>query len=204
MNTLSPMQVPLPCLIGVLVCAMGIARADTPPPELDSQGRMMLDALREEALHPRELIARIGLRAGDVVADVGAGPGFLTLPLARALPKGRVLATDVQPTYLAVLTRRATAAGVRNVQTRVVRPDEPGLEPKAFDVILLCQVDHYLKDRAAYLSALVPALRPGGRIVLVNYTRYRDADRVAAQAAGLQIVDEWTPSPPFFMMAVRP
>jgi ubiquinone/menaquinone biosynthesis C-methylase UbiE len=187
----------------VAVLLLLLTAAPAGAQELDARGRQMLDPLREEALHPRDLIAHLALRPTDVVADVGAGPGFLTLPLARAVPKGRVVATDVQPRYLAVLAQRASAAGLANVRTRVVAADHPGLEPATYDVIVLCQVDHYLKDRTAYLSALVPALRPGGRIVLINFQRYRAPDLQAVRAAGLRVVDEWSPSPPFFLLAAQ-
>ena len=171
---------------------------------LDGQGRAMLDPLREESLRPAELIARLHLRADAVVADVGAGPGFLTLPLARAVPHGIVIAADIRADYLALAAERATAAKLINVRTRVIPADRPALDPRSVDLALLCQVDHYLRDRASYFAALIPALRPGGRIALINYVRYRDADLVAARQAKLHVVDEWRPSAPFFMIIVEP
>jgi ubiquinone/menaquinone biosynthesis C-methylase UbiE len=165
---------------------------------------MMLDPLREQALHPHELVAQLHLAPDAVVADVGAGVGFLTLELAHAVPRGRVIATDIRADYLAVNERRAKQAGIANLETRVVPADRPALPDHSVDVALLCQVDHALRDRAGYFAALVPALRPGGRIVLVNYARYREPDLEAARAAGLRVVDQWTPSPPFFMVALMP
>jgi tRNA A58 N-methylase Trm61 len=150
------------------------------------------------------MVARLELRPDAVVADVGAGPGFLTLPLARAVPRGSVIATDIRADYLAVATERAAAAGLRNVRTRVVPRDHPGLAPRSVDVIVLCQVDHYLKDRAAYFAELTAALRPGGRIILVNYERNREAALAAARKVGWRIVEEWQPSPPFFLVILTP
>jgi SAM-dependent methyltransferase len=187
--------------------AVAVAVALAPPvaaDALDAQGRAMLDPLREESLRPGELVARLRLRPDAIVADVGAGPGFLTLPLARAVPRGYVLATDVRQDYLTVNAARAAAAGLRNVKTRVIPADRPALDVRSVDVALLCQVDHYLADRATYFAALVPALRPGGRVVLINYVRYRDADLAAAEKAGLRVVDQWQPSPPFFMLVMEP
>jgi hypothetical protein len=71
------------------------------------------------------------------------------------------------------------------------------------DLVLLCQVDHYLIDRARYFAALLPALRPRGRLVLVNYRRHRAADLAAAHEVGLRVLDEWSPSPPFFVMVLQ-
>jgi ubiquinone/menaquinone biosynthesis C-methylase UbiE len=188
--------------IAALVGLAGVAFGDAPA--LDAQGRAMLDSLREEALRPAALIARLALAPDDVIADVGAGPGFLTLPLARAVPRGRVIATDVRADYLAVAAERAARAGLENVRTRVVPADRPGLDPRSINLAILCQLDHYLKDRAAYFAALVPALRRDGRIALINYARYREADLAAARAAGLRVVDEWAPSPPFFLLVLAP
>src|SRR5262249_11594684 len=139
-----------------------------------------------------------------IVADVGAGPGFLTLPLARAVHDGEVIATDVRGDYLAVLKERAEKEGVHNVRTKVVPADQPGLDPKSIDLAVLCQVDHYLSDRAAYLRALIPALKPGGRIAIINYARYKDDDLRASEQAALEKLDEWAPSPPFFFVLFEP
>ena len=86
----------------------------------------------------------------------------------EAAPRGRVIATDVRGDYLAVLSRRAAGAGRRNIVTRRVSRDDPGLAPRSVDLVVLCQVDHLLDDRARYLAALERALRPNGRIVLIN------------------------------------
>jgi ubiquinone/menaquinone biosynthesis C-methylase UbiE len=169
-------------------------------PPLDGQGRAMLEPIREEALQVDALIRRLRLAPDSVVADVGAGPGFFALPLARAVPRGRVIATDIRPEYLSVLRERAAAAHVANVETRVVDAAKPGLTPASIDAVFVCQVDHYLADRVAYFAELVRALKPGGRMVVVNFDKYREPDLAAAKRAGLRVVDEWRPNPPFFVM----
>jgi predicted O-methyltransferase YrrM len=173
-------------------------------PELDAAGRVLLDPLRLLALRPTELVARLGLPPTATVADLGAGPGFLTLPLLRAVPQGRVVATDRRATYLTVAARRAAAAGLGNLETRVTGADAPSFGERSIDLALLCQVDHLVPDRAAYLKALTPSLRPGGHIVLVNSARYRDAALAAAGAVSLRVVDEWAPSRPFFVLVLAP
>jgi predicted O-methyltransferase YrrM len=187
-------------LAGIRLFGLTLALGCHRPPALDTRGRAMLDPLREQMLQPSALIRELDLPPEAVVADIGAGPGFLTLPLARALPRGRVIATDIEPKYLEILQTRARRAGLHNVETRVVRPEAPGLAPSSVDLALLCQVDHALADRARYFAALLPALKPGGRIALVNYQRYRAADLAAAHVVDLECVHEWTPSPPFFGM----
>jgi SAM-dependent methyltransferase len=188
----------------VLLAFAALVGCSPTPPPLDPQGRAMLDPIRLEALRPEALIAQLELRSADVVADVGAGPGFLTVPLARAVPSGHVIATDVRADYLAVASARAAEAGLRNVATRVVAPDRPGLDDRSVDVAVMCQVDHALADRAAYFARVARSLRPGGRIALVNYVRYRAPDEAAARAAGLKVVRTFSPSPPFFLLILAP
>jgi SAM-dependent methyltransferase len=173
------------------------------PATLDTTGKRMLDPIRVEALAVPELIAHLHLDAGATVADVGAGPGFLTLPIARAVARGQVIATDVRSDYLAFLEGRAAEAGLHNIVTRVVSPDDPELERGSIDLALLCQVDHVLGDRARYFRALALALKPKGRIALVNFIRYEAADREAAKSADLSIVADWRPTPPYFMLLLE-
>ena len=125
---------------------------------------------RAERERPDLVIAALDLRAGMVVADVGAGSGYFTLRLARAVgATGRVIATDVQPEMLALIRERATAAGLTNVEPRLVTPNDAGLAPGSIDLALLVDVYHELADPAAVVGGLRAALRPGGRLVLVEY-----------------------------------
>jgi tRNA A58 N-methylase Trm61 len=163
----------------------------------------LLSPARQRALDPPALVARLGLRANDIVADIGAGPGFFTLPLARAVPRGRVIATDIRTDFLDATARRAAAAGLRNVDTRLVARDRPGLAPRSIDLAFLCQVDAFLPDRVAYFRALRAALRPHGRIAVVNFLRDHDAVRRALRAAGLRSVDDAPLGNLYFVMVSR-
>ena len=126
----------------------------------------------------------LGLRAGDRVADIGAGNGRLTFPIAEVVgPSGRVTATDVDP---AALMRLIVGARGKNVEVRAVAPETPGLEAGAYDCVVMSQVDHLLDDRVAYLKAVKAALAPGGRIAVFNRAHHRAALETAAEAAGLR------------------
>jgi ubiquinone/menaquinone biosynthesis C-methylase UbiE len=146
---------------------------------------------------PDVVIATIGLKPGDVVADVGAGTGLLTVHVARAVsPGGRVVATDVDAAVLDLLAERVADAGLAAVvERRVVGPEDPGLEKATYDVILLAQVDHYFEDAAAWLRAALPALKPGGKVVVTNRIHHRAGAMAAAEAAGLERVREVTDIP---------
>lgn len=149
---------------------------------------------------PAELVAALELRAGDVVADVGAGDGYLTGRLAAAVgPSGRVVATDVDMAALWGIALR----GSPGVAVRLVAADDPGLEPATYDLVLLAQVDHLLRDRADYLRQLVAALAPGGRIVVSNRIQHRTGLVAAVAAAGLHIARE-LPLPGQFLLEIRP
>lgn len=177
----------------------------SPAPEaaLDPVGRMMLDPLRVEALQPEALVKRLALAPDATIADIGAGPGFLTLYFARAVPRGVVIATDLNASFLAVTEKRARAAGLTNVKTRAVEAEHPGLEAGTIDVAVLCQVDHFLRDRTAYFRELTAALRPQGRVVVINANRHLEAASRALDEASLELVDRWAPSGAYTVLVAR-
>jgi len=145
---------------------------------------------------PDLLIAALDLKAGDRVADVGAGRGYLTHRLAAAVgARGRVVATDVDARALDAMTVRAGEP----IEKRVAAADDPGLEPAAYDLILLAEVDHLLGDRADYLSRLKPALKPGGRLAISNRMLYRAPLSNAAARAGFTVERERTDLPGHFL-----
>lgn len=172
--------------------------AEAPPISADEQAaaRASYDRYRR----PDLLVAALGLEAGDVVADVGAGNGYLEPYLAAAVEaKGRIVATDVDPAALAELRRR-TGASSTTIETRLVTPEDPGLEAETYDLVLMVQVDHLLLDRAAYFRRLVPALKAGGRIAISNRLTYKARAAAAAEEAGLAIASESTELPGQFLL----
>jgi predicted methyltransferase len=119
---------------------------------------------------PDEVMRTLALRPGERVADVGAGSGYFTLRIARAVgPTGQVLAIDINPDLLEFLARRAKEEGLANVTSRRVGKDDPDLPPAGIDTILMVDTFHYVKERAAYARKLRAGLAPGGRIVVIDY-----------------------------------
>lgn len=140
---------------------------------------------------PDVLVAALGLETGDVVADVGAGRGYLTGRLAAAVgPRGRVVATDIDAALLAQVDRLPPVAGAAPIETRLVAADRPGLEVGRYDLILMAEVDQYLADRTAYLRQLRGALSRRGRIAVSNRLQHREALLAAARDAGLEVKAE--------------
>lgn len=164
------------------------------------------DTAREQARfdaerRPEKVVEALGIGPGSRVADVGAGSGLLTVHLARAVrPNGRVVATDIDSAVLDLLQSRLAAAGLADVvERRVVGAEQPGLEPRSYDAVLLAEVDHYFTDEVAWLRDAAKALRPGGRIVISNRIHHRQKSLAAAQRAGLKLESESTPVPTHFI-----
>lgn len=122
------------------------------------------------------LHAALGLQPGQTACDVGAGSGYHTVRLARAVgPTGRVLAVDLQPRMLELLRERVTEAGLRNVETIEATASDPRLPDGACDLILLVDVYHELAWPEPMLAAFRRALAPEGRLALVEF-RAEDPD----------------------------
>ncbi len=177
----------------------------------------MESADRASWQRPDEVVAALDLRPGDTVADIGAGPGYFTLRLARAVgPLGRVYAVDVVPEMMAVLRQRLDRAGAGNVTPVLGQPGDPLLPPDACDLVLVVNTFHHFPDGVAYLRLLGSKLRPGGRIVNVDYHQRelpvgpspehkvdRDDFLAAARRAGLVLVDEKTFLPYQYFLVLR-
>ncbi len=150
------------------------------------------------------MVAELHITPGAVVADVGAGGGYLTHRLAAAAgTKGRVVATDTDGNSLQRIG--PSGSGEAPIVTRTVSPVDPALEPGSYDLILLSEVDHLLVDREAYLRQLVPALKPGtGRIAISNRRVHRAPLLAAAERAGLSLRAEFEGLPAHFLLEVAP
>jgi predicted methyltransferase len=160
---------------------------------------------RDAEQRPDEIIRAMGLRDGHVVADVGAGSGYFTRRLARAVaPSGRVYAVDIQPEMIALLKQGVEKAGVTNVVPVLGKGDDPGLPPASIDWILLVDVYHELQEPRAMLARMREALKPGGRVALVEYRLEGDSAahiRREHRMSPRQVLAEWEPAG--FRLAAR-
>jgi ubiquinone/menaquinone biosynthesis C-methylase UbiE len=125
---------------------------------------------REEEERPDRLLELLALEPGAVVADVGAGSGYYTRRLAKAVgPSGKVVAVDVQPEMLEILIDQLESEGITNVAPVLGTITDPRLPEASLDVILMVDVYHEFSHPYEMMSALCRALKPGGRMVLVEY-----------------------------------
>jgi predicted methyltransferase len=125
---------------------------------------------RDQWQMPDRIMDALSIGDNSVVADVGAGAGWFTVRLsARVGPGGRVYAQDVQPEMLAAIERRVQGQGRRNVRTVLGTPTEPRLPSGAMDAILLVDAYHELADAPTLLRGLTTALKPGGRLAVIDF-----------------------------------
>jgi SAM-dependent methyltransferase len=126
------------------------------------------DPKRDAWQKPDELVRELGLKPDDIVADLGAGTGYFSVRLARAAPKGRVLAIDVSQGMLDWTKKRAERDGVTNVEVILADKSDAKL-PEGVDVVLVVDTYHHLTDRVAYFRRVAERLDEGGRVVVVDF-----------------------------------
>jgi predicted methyltransferase len=127
---------------------------------------------REVFTHRKQIVAACKLKPGMAVADVGAGTGLFTRLFAAAVgPKGKVYAVDIAPKFLDHIRKTCDKAGLKNVQTVRCTQTSAELPEGSVDVIFVCDTYHHFEFPQRTLASLHKALRPGGRIVLVDFQR---------------------------------
>jgi protein-L-isoaspartate O-methyltransferase len=125
---------------------------------------------RDKEEEPARLMEALKLKAGDAVADIGAGSGYFTFRLADGVgPKGKVFAVEIQQEMLDIIAKKMKDKKVENVELTLGTITDPKLPEAAVDLILLVDVYHEFSDPYEMTEAMVKALKPGGRLVFVEY-----------------------------------
>jgi cyclopropane fatty-acyl-phospholipid synthase-like methyltransferase len=137
------------------------------------------DPARDEWQNPEGILQGLELAPDSIVADIGAGTGYFSAKLARAVPRGRVYAVDIEPSMVAHLRERFAAAGAANVEAIQASRDSPNL-PEAVDAVLLVNVQSLVANPGDYFLRLKTRLRPNARVAIVS-TR-PDAERGAVKS----------------------
>lgn len=139
---------------------------------IDPLVRMLEAESREIYIHRELLAALVGAPAGAVVADVGAGSGFMVELFARDVgPTGKVYAVDINPTMLELVARRAREDGIANIITVLAEEDHTRLPPNSVDIVFICDTYHHFAYPEATMRSVWEALRPGGQLVVVEFHR---------------------------------
>jgi ubiquinone/menaquinone biosynthesis C-methylase UbiE len=117
-----------------------------------------------------EIVARLGLKPGNTVADIGAGSGLFEVPLAKAVsPGGKVYAVDIDAGFFPQIKKKAAEAHLANVETVLGKYTDPNLPAKNIDLVFFHDVLHHIQDRAGYLKSVAGYLKPSGRVVVIDY-----------------------------------
>jgi len=142
------------------------------PPTTNSYIQHLEDPGRAAWQKPDEVVQVLNLKSGQIVADIGAGSGYFTVPFAhRVGPAGKVYAVDIDREMLAYIEQRAQQESLQNIQTVLADPHNPKLAPASVDLIFICATLHHITDRAKYYPLLAQALRPGGRVVNIDFEK---------------------------------
>src|SRR5205823_4520387 len=125
---------------------------------------------RDKEEKPKKLLPLLKLKPGDAVADIGAGSGFYTFRLAELVgEKGKVFAVDIQPEMLNIIRERAKAKKLTNVEPVLGLDRDPRLAAASTDLMLMVDVYHEFSFPYEMTEAMVKALKPGGRLVFVEF-----------------------------------
>lgn len=118
---------------------------------------------------PQKMIAALQLKSTDVVADIGAGSGYISQLIARQVPDGKVLAVDVQPEMIELLKQRMNKNKIANTQPQLGTEQSPELPAASIDLAIMVDAYHEFSYPHEMMVGIVSALKPGGRVVLTEY-----------------------------------
>jgi ubiquinone/menaquinone biosynthesis C-methylase UbiE len=119
-----------------------------------------------------QVLADLSLKPGMVIADIGAGSGLFSRPLAKAVaPTGKVYAVDIQQDLLDHINQRDKEENIRNIRTVLGEFDDPKLPARDVDLAFINDVLHHIEHRAVYLKALGTYIKPTGRIAIIEMNK---------------------------------
>jgi SAM-dependent methyltransferase len=165
----------MPFAFAVLCTLAAPAAAQAPPAhqhsfrDAERWSHVFDDPERDAWQKPHQVIQALALAPDARVADLGAGTGYFSARLASMLPKSRIYAVDIEPDMVRFLGERAKREKLANLTAVQGAPSEARL-PERVDLVLLVDVYHHIEGRTAYFRKLRDALRPGGRIAIIDFT----------------------------------
>jgi len=170
------------CLVG---CRKGETVADMDYDDPKKALAAMDDAKRDVWLMPERVVRSLGLEKAAVVADIGAGSGYFSRRLAGEVPGGTVYAVDVDDEFRGYIEHNRESWGTPNIEPHLAFYDDPALPEQGIDLVFVSNTYPYLKARVSYFKKVKAALKPGGRLAVINFKP--DAD----------VPDNTAPAPQF-------
>lgn len=161
------------------------------------------DPSRDVWQKPQGVVEKLSITRGARVADLGAGGGYFTWHLAKAVgSRGTVYAVDIDEDAINMIFKEMVARGTPNVRPVRAEPHDPRL-PEPVDLVFSCDVYHDMKDRVDYFRSLASSLRPGGRVAILDFhprgflpglfghRTAKEEVRSEMEAAGYRLVDDY-------------
>jgi cyclopropane fatty-acyl-phospholipid synthase-like methyltransferase len=159
---------------------LGVATAQQPPAKPDHMqhrfddperyAKSFDDPARDAWQMPARVIEALALARDARVADIGAGTGYFTVRLAKAIPNGTVFAVDIQPEMVGYLQKRVETEQLSNVTTVLADAVSANL-PKPVDAMLIVDTYHHIPNRRGYFSGLKKSLTPAGKVAIVDFKK---------------------------------
>ena len=149
--------------IFVLAVAFGQVAHQNHPPSSAEYAKVLEDPARDEWQKPHDVVMALALKPTETIADIGAGTGYFARRFA--LHAGKVYAVDIDEKLLDIVRKDAP----KNLEAVLASPDDSRLPERSIDTIFFCDVLHHIENRPAYYSRLAKVLKPGGRIVVVDF-----------------------------------
>ena len=128
------------------------------------------DPARDAWQMPSRVIEALALAPNATVADIGAGTGYFSVRLAKALPRGIIQAVDVEPSMLEHVRKRAAGERLPNITTVQASGTSPNL-PKPVDLVLIVDTYHHLPSRPVYFRELKKSMTPSGRVAIIDFRK---------------------------------
>lgn len=117
---------------------------------------------------PDTVISSMNLKGTETIADVGAGSGYFSFRFASKLPKGKVIAIDIEPEMIRHIHHKAMSADIKNIEVVLASEDDPKISAKV-DIVFICDVLHHLKNRAEWLDKLSSKIKKGVKLILIEF-----------------------------------
>jgi cyclopropane fatty-acyl-phospholipid synthase-like methyltransferase len=161
------------CLLGAMLAgSVTESQAQLAPRKADEWVTTLEGPRRAATQKVDEVLSGLSLKPGMIVADIGAGSGFFSRPLAKAVaPNGKVYAVDIQQGLLDYINKRDTEENIPNIRTVLGEFDDPKLPARDVDLAFINDVLHHIEHRAVYLKALGTYLKPSGRIAIIEMNK---------------------------------
>jgi len=178
-------------LAGALVwLVLGAVSALAVSAPLTAPRQTSREVTREGWQNVPDVFKALAVREGSVVADVGAGGGFFTVRLAKLVgPTGRVLAVDIDKGVIGELKNRVEKEKLKNVEVILGAVDDPKLPPGELDAVLIVNAYHEMTEHQTMLDHIRRALKPGGRLVLLEPNRPSEKGRSREQLGADHLID---------------